>query len=68
MKHTDLNLLFLVHLKIPIRPLDELPLCSEMPKPLTSIRNSFNISKKYFAHFQDVDSEIHKILKGWAFL
>lgn len=52
MRYNELSLLFLVHLKIPIKSYDELPLHPNLPANLNPIRNNFNINKKYFTHYQ----------------
>lgn len=31
------------------------------------IRDHFNISKKYFAHFQDMESWVKNIMRSWFF-
>lgn len=34
---------------------------------ITRVRDHFNISKKYFSHFQDMESWVKSILKTWFF-
>jgi hypothetical protein len=65
----------LVHLKIPIRSLKEVPPIdsskvhekSSGEESAPRVRDHFNISKKYFSHFQDMDSWMRTILKTWFF-
>lgn len=56
-----------MHLKVPIRTLVDVPSAFFFPDGILSVRECFNISEKYFTHYQDVDIEIQKILKTWFF-
>jgi hypothetical protein len=68
-------MLFLVHLKIPIRSLKEVPPIEGVrfseevsgEEAITRVRDHFNISKKYFSHFQDMELWVKSILKTWFF-
>jgi len=55
-----------VHLKAPIKTLQEIPLPFEAPSDFDSVRSHFNISSKYFG-VHEVTTEAGQLLKGWFF-
>ena len=48
MKYTEITILLLVHLKAPIRKLQEFPLPFTVPPDYDAVRSHFNINSKYF--------------------
>lgn len=59
-------MLLLVHLKAPIKSLEEVPLPFEPNPDFDSVRSHFNISSKYFGG-EDVAVEAKQLLRNWFF-
>jgi hypothetical protein len=65
-RYSEINLLLLVHLKAPIKTLEEIPLPFEPATGFDPVRSHFNISSKYFG-MDEVATEAGRLLKGWFF-
>jgi hypothetical protein len=48
----ELSVLFLVHLKVPIRSLEEIPLPNDLANLEKPVRKYFNINNKYFSSYR----------------
>lgn len=58
-------MLFLVHLSVPIKTTDEIPVLRENNENV--LRNQFDISRKYFGQYRDIPYEVKKIMGTWFF-
>ena len=58
-------MLFLVHLSVPIKKTDEIPLLQEIIGP--PLRDQYDINKTYFSHYREFCFETKKILTNWFF-
>lgn len=65
-KYKEINRLLLVHLKVPIRNIQQVPLPSEQLSDPEPIRKSYDFTNRYFGG-DEAAVEIRHILKGWFF-